>query len=237
MLGVLLYVEDRGFMNRYVFFILFIGILFVSLSACFDSHNNLGPNGFDDERMNGALCEDQIEAFSPCGGDLLGTWTLESNCTVRKVDSYSNYDEAIDDFDDGFDDYPNELWCPEKTSTPHQYYKDLEWTFGSNGKLTASSHTVIDTWRTIAPLSCFEGSMKCEDENDNKTVCSGGSICICTKTTDERFREAKQTTYEIIGSTLRLSDGRESARYCVQGQTLVVLFQDSSGKFLRRFVK
>ncbi len=204
--------------------------LFV-MAGCSDGRGSLDGNNFDTDQLTSATCEAQIEAFSPCGGNLVGTWMLEDNCTFRKDDRSNNYEDVSDDYDEEI----YGPWCPERRSSRHQYYRDLEWTFGSNGTFIASSHTVIDTWTTVSPLRCLENVARCEDENDERTVCSGEAVCKCTSITDERSRDAKRTTYETAGSTLLASEGRSSARYCVQGQTLLVFSQESGAKYLRRF--
>lgn len=152
----------------------------------------------------------------PCGGNPVGTWTLESYCGLEMA--------------------PNPLAddCPGST----YMLEALSWagtlTFADDGTFTRSFVIPTTTVYSFDPWECFD--VDCAGwERDLQEVtpewsCSAmGSTCTCTFT-DEGMRDG-MGTYEVMGNDLvRITDNpfapegsyTSSDTFCIAGDRLAV---------------
>jgi hypothetical protein len=149
---------------------------------------------------------------SPCGGSLLGTWTLTEGCAdIATQPAPTCPDQRL------------VSWTPTLTGN---------WTF--NADLTYSRSTVtsiIVVWNI--PLSCISAlAATCADLQaqtqatlaaDETITCTGTSTCVCTETRGARS-QSDNGTYQVTGSnvtyTSAVSGTTGTGAYCIQDARL-----------------
>ena len=169
-----------------------------------------------------ASCTAALADFTPCGGDLTGTWTFADFCVPQQnIGNLKN--------------------CPELTAS-------LDYTLNRDVVIDATTITIAaGTQKVVStinyPLVCFnrdgDGGVYDSGVNDCATVQStffkdpakpgncvdkGAGICACTQS-EEKPATASTDTYVTSGTSLTTtkSDGSmETSQYCVKGNLLTV---------------
>jgi len=158
---------------------------------------------------SGATCG----GTEPCGGDVVGTWSITSDC-VSAAEANAEFQASSNDF------------CPAATASVGGINHTGTIVFNSDA--TYSIDSVIESFSTriTLPSSCLNG-MQCSDLTQafasdatiQSATCSGGSSCVCT------IASVPQTvidsgTYTTAGTSLEVqstTSGADAVPYCVQG--------------------
>lgn len=142
-----------------------------------------------------------------CGGDVVGTWTIERGC-----------------FDSGLIDA-----CPSASVSAAglRVKGSLTMTAG----LTYESTQTVDGVVTLSlPKTCVSGAATCAQIGQSQTLPATFSSLTCTGTTTCECRfvvkpstDAERGTYTIAGAVLKTTPSvgvESSSRYCVSGNEL-----------------
>jgi hypothetical protein len=157
----------------------------------------------------------------PCGGDLVGTWTLTENCRDLPIQP--------------------EPTCPGEriTSWTATILGGSTWTFNANMTYSRSvTATSVVVWSY--PLSCIiELSSSCADfaadvqatlDPDEMITCTETDPCICTVSVGSRTT-TDNGTYQTAGTnvtfTSAVTGATGTAPYCVQGSRLHLVTLDA----------
>jgi hypothetical protein len=149
----------------------------------------------------------------PCGGSLLGTWTLQAAC------------QPVEDFTVGEE-------CPGATIDQSAHITSGSLTFDADMTFTASL-SQSGTLRVTAPLACVAAAT-CDEyassivpsSPDDTTTCTtvGGDTCDCALVHPMPQIRSTSGTYTTAGNTLNwTSPSAPSSSYCVQGNTLHIM--------------
>lgn len=170
--------------------------------------------------------DDQVAAscgkVSPCGGALLGTWTVASAC-----------------------DIPNDLTaagdCPAaaidrspvraKATGSLTFYSDM--TFATSISQVRTQHFTVslDCVPTLRDCDQVASSYTTEPPGVTTTCTTMSSICVCTMAYAETTTTTRNGTYTTAGTALAMRDysGYTADRnYCVQGNTLHLVGVDAT---------
>jgi hypothetical protein len=153
-------------------------------------------------------------AFTACGGDLTGTWTIDGEC-------YAPTHSILVDI----------LGCDNVEGTGVTITASGTWTFGSDMTYT-NSVTAQTTLTFNEPYTCDISATDCSNVQvlDYAATCTGTGCCSCTQVRPaETSTEAG--TYALSGSTVNMTATGGFAvpwQYCVTGNTLT-LFYNSGG--------
>jgi hypothetical protein len=156
----------------------------------------------------GAANDRSCKAFQPCGGDLRGAWTINSQCSSPAAD------------------YVYRTLC-----------SDAKETRGVSGSMTFSDDGVSLTsaldvsYHDVLPALCAARS--CGVDGDVYAGCTPGEAqtCICDFTGSD---QPVQETYQILGQSVILRQAGEvtdTLSYCVLGNELLL----SSGNDQRSY--
>ena len=154
----------------------------------------------------------------PCGGSLLGTWTVQAAC------------QPVEDFTLGEE-------CPGATLDQSAHITSGSLTFNADMTFT-SSLSQSGTLRVTAPLACVAAAT-CDEyassivpsSPDDTTTCTtvGGDTCDCALVHPMPQIRSASGTYTTAGNTLNLtSPSASSSSYCVQGNTLHIMGTDAA---------
>lgn len=143
-------------------------------------------------------------AATPCGGDVLGTWDIESSC--------------------GYDSSPNPLEdaCPGSTFDVEVVGQSGSITFEDDGTFVRADNVELQTILTLDTMACFmidcaafEGVLQV----DEPSVTCEETMGMCACTTSPPMGSATMGTYEVIGDMMLLeADGElEILDFCVSG--------------------
>jgi hypothetical protein len=166
-------------------------------------------------------------AVQPCGGSLIGTWTVQAAC------------QPVEDFT--FD-----MECPGATLDQSAHITSGSLTF--NADMTVmTSFSLSGRLRVTAPLSCLAlatcdeyASFFSPGPPDATTTCTtvGGNTCDCTLVRSMPQSGSGSGTYTTAGYTLNWTlPGAPSSSYCVQGNTLHLMDVDpTTGEITRDMI-
>ncbi len=157
--------------------------------------------------------------FTACGGDAVGTWTLDSAC----VD---------------IDDNPFAEQCPTATFTIELTGATGSLEIGGDASYTVDFHFTGALSYTL-PAACGVPA-NCADMSDaeNGTTCAvaaGGDGCTCTQPITDDNQVPETGTYTTDGNTITTTSSEAGstpsvAEYCVDGNVLKVRFSSGSGQ-------
>ncbi len=144
----------------------------------------------------------------PCGGDVVGSWTLESTC--------------------GLEAFPNPLEqaCPGSTFAIEVLGAAGTLTFVDDGSFVQDFDIQAQVVVTLDPMTCF--GVDCatfeqlsQGDNPGTTCMAMGPTCECT-IPDDGMVEQAMGTYEVMGSDIVLTtaDGAEGMAFCIAGDRL-----------------
>jgi len=157
--------------------------------------------------------------FSPCGGNLVGSWTIKSMCTDFSKDT--------------------SLSC-EGLTVSSSLQPSGTLTFASDGSYV-SQGSVSGSMSTTYPASCMTNlGVSCSSLNSANNPAKGFSIscgdsttgdCVCNETLVNK-PTSEQGTYAVSGPALSLvvnGKAQDPSQYCVAGDTLTLQSLASSG--------
>jgi hypothetical protein len=174
---------------------LVMGALVMALAGC----------GGDDNKSGGAC-----GAFTPCGGNVVGSWDVKDLCVQGKV--------AVDG-------------CPTATTNFDDIHGTGSMTFNADmtgmGSLTLSGSVKVTLPRSCAAgVSCatVEAGLKAQLLSDKNTpftgvTCTGDDPCTCTYALKSTPMN-DGGTYSTSGTVL--TQGTDQSYYCVSGNELRV---------------
>ena len=149
---------------------------------------------------------------SPCGGSLVGTWTIAASC------------ESISNFTGGAE-------CPGATLDESQIVTSGTMVFSADMTFMASA-TSAGTRRFNLALSCAAGAASCDEyvslivpapPEATTTCATAGSACNCTMVYAAPMSSIQMGMYSTAGNVLTLiRPGADpiDLGYCVEGSTL-----------------
>lgn len=153
-------------------------------------------------------------AFTPCGGDVVGTWSIQNMCLTG----------GAADLIEG---------CPAATLSLDGIKGSGTITFNPN-MTTTENITISGAMTLTVPTSCFMGATCAQIDagfrtallNDPETPfsavsCSGSGPCSCRMTFKDTPATTEMDTYMISGNKIIDGDG-EAQEYCVSGKTMNV---------------
>lgn len=144
--------------------------------------------------------------FTPCGGDLTGTWSFSAACmTLTSPPQIPQCPQAVVTYDADF------------TGTV---------TFAENGDFSSSVQRVVQTY-TRFPKTCLPPGKSCDFAGEN--VQDEGSECVKIESHSDSSTDAG--TWSSAGTTVtieRPDDAPESQQYCVNGDRASVRVEDPS---------
>jgi len=140
----------------------------------------------------------------PCGGSLLGTWTITSWCG------------RVTPFID----------CPGGMFDESGLTKSGTITFNADLTFTAET-TTSGTMRMTEPLACLPSASNCDDVAASistiapatNSCTTAGSVCDCTSTYVMPFTLSRRGTYVADGG-VAIYEGTFLQDYCVEGDRL-----------------
>jgi len=166
---------------------------------------------------------------SPCGGSLVGTWTITSSC--GSVLNFTNGTE-----------------CPGATVDESQIVTSGNLAFNADMTFTTSA-TIGGTRRFNVALACVAGVASCDEyaslispgPPDATTTCmTAGGACNCAMVYTAPMGAAQTGTYTTAGNVLTVTPtGGDPIElgYCVQGSTLHMVDTDpATGAVVSDFV-
>lgn len=176
----------------------------LALAACSGSTDS--PGGGGSCAWNGA-----------CGGDNVGTWSLQSECIVGTPSPPAS--------------------CPKETiHLSPQVSGTLD--YGADGTYT-SNVTAVVTESFNMPASCHTGTDCASIETDLKSTtgitsasCTGSASTACSCTFTESLSVPSSGTWTASGGTITVDFGSGNTvgqNYCVQGNTLTMRGTPSGG--------
>jgi len=151
--------------------------------------------------------------FTACGGDLVGTWTVDSACHAP-----GGLEEVA------------LLGCDDARISRSTIVASGTWTFGADMTYTRSV-SQQETLEFTEPLSCDSSATACSNVSvrDYAATCTGTGCCSCTQVRPNRT-STDSGTYAVSGSTVTLTIGgtRLPYQYCVGGNTVTFSVQAGS---------
>lgn len=147
-------------------------------------------------------CDQAVKAFSPCGGNIEGTWVVNNICA---------YDFVPDDAES----------CREKMGEVSFELDDRHSITFAGGQVSNPTYTSAFEIKTTFPVSCAHG-LECSDHSIEQLnhICGGTDHCTCFVRWE---LEAPAMTGTYTTSETRITidfDGQAGEyEYCVQGDT------------------
>jgi hypothetical protein len=153
--------------------------------------------------------------FTPCGGDLAGTWSIDTVCNLSDL----------------------ETSCAGSTVHITQDWSGT-YTFNSDGTISAIVKPDVTETLTLPP-ACFSGVTSCSALGSpsntsngltSQETCTGDVSQSCTCTSSLSGTESVTGTYSTMGNDVTTAiDGAAGAAtpYCVSGSQLQVQFDNS----------
>jgi hypothetical protein len=157
-----------------------------------------------------SVSQPTCSAFTACGGDLTGTWTIDGECYAPTHPIWVDI-----------------LGCDNVQGTGVHITASGTWTFGSDLTFTRSI-TSQTTLEFNEPYTCDISATDCSNVQvlDYAATCTGTGCCSCTQ-----VRPASTTsdtgTYSLSGSTVNVTSAGGNALpwpYCVNGNTLTLSY-------------
>jgi hypothetical protein len=155
-------------------------------------------------------------SVQPCGGSLVGTWTINDVC----INAPPTTDPS----------------CPGYTVSDVSATETGTLTFASGGTYTANVNTTV-SYTEVTPASCIDPAT-CADLEDSyvasgtPATCTGTTVCTC-RITVTATGGGETGTYATSGSTLTVtpSAGNPSTMgYCVQSDSVHFLHFNTAGQ-------
>jgi hypothetical protein len=157
----------------------------------------------------------------PCGGDLVGTWTLNSEC-LDAGELNSSLQMAY--------------YCPQALVTASTVTLSGTASFTSSLSYTLAANRTANVTFTM-PSSCAQG-LSCSafgaylasaQPAGTSFSCSGTTTCTCNQNSTESLSDSG--TYVLSGSNATLNsttNGTSTNGYCVQGSTIHLIEVDAT---------
>jgi hypothetical protein len=177
------------------------GLLLVAGAGCGGNNNN------------GPAC---TTTNTPCGGDIVGTWSYQEVCGVSNTFMDSACPTAVYDL------------TPTASGS---YVFNADMTFSLN-LTTGETGTITFPASCVGKSACSSLDQTISQGGMTATLsCTGGTgqACTCTGSETEAFNETG--TYKIEGTNVVMTDskgGVGASAFCVQGSQLTVFATDDS---------
>lgn len=172
-------------------------------------------------------------AFSACGGELEGTWTLDGSCPEGDLDALmmkqSNAPAACKDmFRDVTMEFTGTLTYAAGTETI-----DGTSTTHVNALYTAACISAMagQTVTSLNQQACDGAEQGAADNGGTATCTLVGSACECDMTIVETLQGTE--SYTTAGGAITYSDG-SSASYCVTGSKLTLRGEVDAGFYMQQ---
>jgi len=161
-------------------------------------------------------CSEVADNFSPCGGDLVGTWKFKDICTG----------------DQSLGGNPYAAVC-EGANMAVEMTWDATITFNADGTFTSDFKKMTQSATLTIPTSCMGMVGKTCDatmaEDDWDACATQGDDCVCEKNETSTGGDGLgDGTYVIEGNTLS-TNGDSANNYCRQGDLVTVEIVQSAG--------
>ena len=168
---------------------------------------------------NGGTTGGTCGKVQPCGGNIVGTWTLDAACTSNAP-------------------VPGKV-CATATAVSSNYQVSGTATFGAD--MTYSITEVVSgTIDVQVPASClmsngatvtcadFVTSLEQQNPGESVSCTASGGVCVCTFALSSRT-VSENGTYSTAGTVFTETPAGQtpkSVNYCVQGNTVHVISVD-----------
>lgn len=174
-----------------------------------------GKSEDKDNEVSLTSCEEQFDA---CGGDPVGSWSLERICVDGSLtDAVGAY----------FSEYPsceNSVREAGLTTAAGVTYTTNDFDRTGSATLTAKLEISEDCFReqagggTLTSLTCAAYGQMMEGQSGMKGSCSyDGSLCVCEATVTQSLNASG--TYSVDGSEIVEQDGR-TLEFCATAERL-----------------
>ena len=165
-------------------------------------------------------------AFTACGGDLTGQWTIDGLCTEGDItEGMLDETEMPAECKDAFQNMSLQM---SGTLTYANGIETADMKMAMKVKYTFTSACFSAMSMPMTQEACSAAEMTSDDPDAPVLSCSvSGSACNCTMSMENQGVETD--TYTVSGSTLTYSDG-ESAQFCVAGDKLTIREPSEAGK-------
>jgi hypothetical protein len=155
----------------------------------------------------------------PCGGDVVGTWSIASDC-VSAAGANAEFQAS------------SYYFCPAATASVTGITHTGTIVFNADLSYTIDSVVQSSSFRVTLPSSCLNGAQCSDltqafasDSTIQSATCSGGSSCVCTIVAAPQA-VSDAGTYTTAGTTLDVqstTSGADAVPYCVQGDKFHLL--------------
>jgi hypothetical protein len=166
-----------------------------------DAGDDADAASIDAARPDAAGGEACVASFTPCGGDLVGTWSFVDGCGLQG---------------------PPPPKCEGATSS-FDLDVDGTMTFTIDGSYALQGTATITISETY-PAACLPAETTDCAQLENKGVdCTGDAAVSCTCTDSEADPNSEEGTYSVEGTTLTTHAGKDPATiadYCIDGDVL-----------------
>jgi len=155
-------------------------------------------------------CDAILSGYTACGGDIVGTWTIDDFCGVRR-------------------EYEILSGCPEEGMHRAFWAGAGTVTFGATN-MDYYSYQIGYAYLVDVPTSCIPAPYACESIAPMLMPIIGatagdclvvGSDCECEFCTDMTPPGDNNHTYSVSGDDIT-QDGEPAGTYCVDGDTLTM---------------
>lgn len=182
----------------------------------------------DEEEKEGNevdMCRHELAAFEACGGDVVGTWNVETFCTESDLNFA-----------------PDDPACQDTRMDVSGTTVTGTYTFNADGSFHSSTSTQLNASMTLsdacllalAPGSSVKPETVCDLADEAplegfQLSCSYGRSCVCTM--KGTLASEDDGAYEVRAHAIVRTDlpGHEGMPFCVDGDRLLVQSSASTG--------
>ena len=171
-----------------------------------------------------ANCDDSVANFTPCGGDVLGTWGFESMCLSE--DFVMAGSEPSEQCPDAYLEFEL-VFNGTLTFTATEFTRNL---IGMT--ITTSNHTPTSCLTDILQMTCAEWEVEINEGEDDPVTCvEADGICVCTSVSENNEGNTETVPYTIDGNEIvsQETSGERRTPFCRTGDTLVAENVDMFG--------
>ncbi|MCA9547353.1 MAG: hypothetical protein KC613_23280, partial [Myxococcales bacterium] len=164
-------------------------------------------------------CEDALDTFAACGGDLVGRWNIAALCYPIPEGG-----EPVN---------PIEQFCPDSVLSA-TYTQTGSYTFGGDGTLAVVYAEEVSTRALDVPWACFDDNMQPRDCSLLDDFFGGGGVCFeaatgCRCEHEERspIDRMFEAQWAAAGDAFTIDPGdgpSDPVPYCIAGDELRVQF-------------
>jgi len=186
--------------RRLAFLVCALGAM--AFVGCGDDDSDGGSGSGGDGDGDGDAPIADCSTFAACGGDIVGSWTIQEAC--------------LGDFN------PVEDFCSEATVDLSSVSFSGSVEYLADGTYSVSS-TQSGSVTVSIPASCLTGVTDCNTLDSDEFDCSGDATDSCDCTSSAADTVTETGTYATSGNDVTLTptgDDPETSTYCVEGDVL-----------------